>query len=494
MGYSDQGMNSLSVFFETFWPLMTAVAGLVVSTVATGHAILYKRDSRASVAWVGLIWLAPFVGTLLYVLLGINRVRRRVSGQRGHERGLLRDLEPFSCSPASLASELAPDGRHLADMAQLARSLTRLQLLRGNSVEPLFDGDQAYPAMIDAIDRAQRSISMCVYIFDNDAAGQRFLDALVRAVRRDVDVCVLVDAVGARYSMPPITSRLAQCGVRTARFMSGLFTWRTPYLNLRNHRKILVVDGRTAFAGGMNVRAGCVIGDHPAHPTRDTHFRLLGPVVQQLQAVFVEDWHFTTGELLAGDQWFPRPEPGPGDVYARVVPDGPDQDLDKMSMAFQGALAVARRSVRILTPYFLPDRALIAALNTCALRGVVVDIVLPQQNNLKMVAWAAMAQMWQVLEWGCRVWMTRAPFDHSKLMVVDGELSLIGSSNWDPRSLRLNFELGIECYGSELARQLTDEIEKRIAGAHRLTLAEVNGRSLPVKLRDGIVRLAAPYL
>ncbi len=487
-------MSSFTGFVEAFWPLATAVVGFALSVVATGHAILYKRDSRAAVAWVGLIWLAPFVGTLLYVLLGINRVRRRVSGQRGHERALVRDVGPSECLPSDLALELPSEMRHLSDMAQVARSLTRLQLLRGNSVEPLFDGDQAYPAMIEAIDRAQRSISMCVYIFDNDAAGQRFLDALVRAVRRGVEVCVLVDAVGARYSMPPITSRLADCGVRTALFMSGLLTWRTPYLNLRNHRKILVIDGRIGFAGGMNVRACHVLGDNPAHPTRDTHFRLLGPIVRQLQAVFVEDWHFTTGELLAGDQWFPRPELGSGGVHARVVPDGPDQDLDRMSMAFQGALAVARRSVRIVTPYFLPDRALISALNTCALRGVVVDIVLPRENNLKMVAWASMAQMWQVLEWGCRVWMTEGPFDHSKLMVVDGGFSLIGSSNWDPRSLRLNFELGIECYSTELGTRLNDEIERRMGGAHRLTLAEVNGRSLPVKLRDGIVRLAAPYL
>ncbi|MFP4011862.1 MAG: phospholipase D-like domain-containing protein, partial [Spirochaetaceae bacterium] len=151
-------------------------------------------------------------------------------------------------------------------------------------------------------------------------------------------------------------------------------------------------------------------------------------------------------------------------------------------------------SVRIMTPYFLPERALIAALNTCALRGVTVDIVLPHRSNLRMVSWAAMAQMWQVLEWGCRVWLSPPPFDHSKLMIIDGALSLIGSSNWDPRSLRLNFELGLECYDVDLAAKLERLFDERTAAAHRLTLREVNARPLPIKLRDGVVRLAAPYL
>lgn len=487
-------MGFLTDSFPTFWTLVTAVIGLAIPVVATAHAILYKRDSRAAVAWVGLIWLVPIVGAILYVLLGINRVRRRVSGLRGHESALISELQAIARSPAQLAAELSHEHRHLAEMAQLSSTLSGLPLLSGNSVEPLYDGDRAYPAMLEAIEEARHSVSLCVYIFDNDSIGRRFVEALAGAVRRGVDVRVLVDAAGARYSTPPITNSLRQNGVRTALFMMGFLNRRAPYLNLRNHRKILVVDGRIGFSGGMNIRDCHLLADNPPHPTRDTHFRFRGPIVEQLQAVFVGDWRFTTGELLDGDHWFPLPEPDVGSISARVISDGPDHDMDKMSMAFQGALAVARHSVRIVTPYFLPDRALIAALNTCALRGVEVDIVLPQQNNLKMVAWAAMAQMWQVLEWGCRVWMAPAPFDHSKLMVVDGALSLIGSSNWDPRSLRLNFELGVECYSVEFAHGLTEQIEHRIAEARPLTLSDVNHRPLPVKLRDGIIRLAAPYL
>jgi cardiolipin synthase len=324
--------------------------------------------------------------------------------------------------------------------------------------------------------------------------GCRFLEALERAVVRGVDVRVLIDGVGSHYSRPAITGLLRQAGVRTELFMASLWPWRTPYLNLRNHRKVMVVDGLKGFTGGMNIRAGHLLSENPAFPTRDVHFRVEGPVVQQLQAAFVADWLFTSGELLEGDTWFPATQSAAGSVLARVISDGPDHDLDKMSLAFQGALAAARHRVLIMTPYFLPDRALIAALNICALRGVEVDIVLPRKNNLKMVAWASMAQMWQILEWGCRVWMSDPPFDHSKVMVVDGALSLIGSSNWDPRSLRLNFELGVECYDQQLAQRLEARIRQSMNNAYRLTMAEVDARPVQIKLRDGLMRLAAPYL
>jgi cardiolipin synthase A/B len=479
---------------SSLWPFLVALAGALVSILASGHAVLYKRDSRAAVAWVGLIWLVPFLGSLLYLLLGINRIRRKVAGLRGHESAHFNPLENFSCSPEDLVAVLPPGSEDLVEMARLCDSLTRLPLMVGNDIQALADGDEAYPVMLDAIENATRSINLVTFIFDNDIVGRRFLDALSRAVARGVDVRVLIDGVGAHYPNRPITGLMRAAGVRTELFMAGFWPWSTPYLNLRNHRKVMVVDGITGFTGGMNIRAGHLLAGNPSFPTKDTHFRIVGPVVQQLQAVFAADWLFTSGELLEGEKWFPSWPSATGSVVARVIPDGPDQDLDKMSMAFQGALAAARHSVLIMTPYFLPDRALIAALNICALRGVDVDIVLPQENNQKVVAWASMAQMWQVLEWGCRVWMSSPPFDHSKLMVMDGVLSLIGSSNWDPRSLRLDFELGVECYDPRLAQQLESRIRQSMVTAHRLTTAEVDARSLPIKLRDGLMRLAAPYI
>ena len=264
-------------------------------------------------------------------------------------------------------------------------------------------------------------------------------------------------------------------------------------MNLRTHRKILVADGRVGFTGGMNIRVGHCLQRRPRHPVQDIHFRVRGPVVTQLQEVFADDWLFTTGESLRGDTWFPRPETA-GQVLARGVPDGPDEDFEKLRWTLLGALAIARYSVRIVTPYFLPDPPLVSALNLAAMRGVQVDIILPSKSNLPVVLWASRAMWWQVLEHGCRIWLSPPPFDHSKLMLVDGCWALLGSANWDPRSLRLNFEHNLECYDLELARRLEELVARKLSTAHLVTLQAVDARPLPARLRDGLARLLTPYL
>jgi cardiolipin synthase len=196
---------------------------------------------------------------------------------------------------------------------------------------------------------------------------------------------------------------------------------------------------------------------------------------------------------MSGDKWLPELTPC-GTVTARALPDGPDEDYDKLRLAIKGALATARHYVRIVTPYFLPDATLISALNLAALRGVRVEIVLTGKNNLPYVHWATVAHLWQMLERGCHFWLTPPPFDHSKIMVVDDCWSLIGSANWDPRSLRLNFELNVECYDEALAAKLNEIIDQKIRQARPITLEEVDGRNIPVRLRDGIARLLTPYL
>src|SRR6185436_16670982 len=235
-----------------------------------------------------------------------------------------------------------------------------------------------------------------------------------------------------------------------ARFLPTLPLWHFMTMNLRNHRKALVVDGRIGFAGGINLRHGNVLRDQPRRPVQDLHFQIEGPVVAQLQEAFVSDWVFTTREILEGESWFPKLEGG-GDLIARVLTDGPDEDYDKLRWTLLAALAEAQSSVQIVTPYFLPDQVLIGVLNLAALRGVRVDIILPAHSNLPFVDWASRAMWWQVLERGCRIWLTPGPFDHSKLMIVDGHWCFFGSANWDTRSLRLNFELNVECYGRAFA-------------------------------------------
>jgi cardiolipin synthase len=470
------------------WTTAVAILSVAVALLASGHVVLHKRDVRAALGWVGFIWVAPVVGAAAYLLLGVNRIRRRAQALRPGE--LRARTGPAEAAPLPpLPREAAP----LAGLVSVAETVVRRPLVAGNRVALLEGGAAAYPAMREAVDAAERSVTFATYIFDPGEAGDALAAALARASARGVKVRALVDAFGARYRWPAAHVRLRRLGVPCALFLPRLTPPWLPFVNLRNHRKILVVDGRLGFTGGMNVRDDFLRGPRGGPPFGDLHARVEGPVVAQLQSAFAEDWQFATGERLEGNEYFP-PLGAAGTVVARSVPDGPDEDFESIRWLLLAALAVARRRVRIVTPYFLPDAGLVTALDVAAMRGVEVDVVLPERGNLPLVQWAQTAQLWQVISRGCRVWSSPPPFDHTKLMVVDGVWSLLGSANWDPRSLRLNFELDVECYDAELAARVEAVAEARIARARPVTLADVDARSLPVKLRDGVARLLSPYL
>ena len=478
-----------------FWQYGVAALTLLISIIGSGHALLYKRDTRAAVLWVAFIWLAPLVGAVLYFILGVNRIRRRAVLLRGNLERFRSNPQPGSdrVEEPGIDPQVPDASKHLGALTKVVDRVAGRPLLPGNRIEPLLNGDGAYPTMLKAIAGAKQSITLSTYIFDRDEAGLAFARALGDATRRGVEVRVLIDATGTRYSWPSILRTLRKEKIRHARFLPAFPLWRLVSINLRNHRKILVVDGRIGFTGGMNLRIGHWLSRSPAHPVQDIHFRAEGPIVSQMQEVFAEDWLFTTGESLRGERWFPPLEEH-GAVTARALADGPDEDFEVLRWTILGALAAARQSVRIVTPYFVPDYAILSALNIAAMRGVVVDIILPSRSNLPVVHWASRAHWWQVLERGCRIWLTPLPFDHSKILIVDGAWVMIGSANWDQRSLRLNFEFNVECHDVELAATLNALVDSKLKQARPVKLEEVDGRSLPAKLRDGLARLLTPFI
>lgn len=464
----------------------------VFAAIAAVHALLFKEEVRAAIGWVGLILLSPLIGTVLYYFFGVNRIRRRAVDLRRKTVELNPPRALESVAPSDVA-KMFNDNAEAAALSRLVGQITSRPLLPGNRFQPLRNGDEAYPAMIDAIQSAKRSISLLTYIFDSDTEGRQFIQALSEAHTRGVEVRVLIDAVGARYSRPPSHRLLRRAGVPVHLFLPTLLT-RLPSFNLRNHRKIMVVDGQVGFTGGMNIRKDFVLSEEPRHPGVDLHFKVEGPVVSHLQQVFAEDWEFSTEESLSGEAWFSIVSPM-GAGFARGVADGPDDDQDTLNLTLMGAISSARKSIRIVTPYFLPTSALVYALNAAALSGVQVDIVLPEKGNLHIVTWAMWAHLPLVLGHGCSVWLSPTkPFDHTKLMVVDDYWVLLGSTNWDPRSLRLNFEFNVESYDDVLAKEMNQLVGEKIVRARRLTLEETTKRRLPIRIRDGAARLLTPYL
>ncbi|WP_408904561.1 cardiolipin synthase [Nguyenibacter sp. L1] len=463
--------------------IMVALAARVcVAACVTMHVLLNKREVGAAIGWIGITALMPFTGGALYVMFGINRVHRRA-------RKLIGRQSWHSRTVSSRWKRTEEGG--FAPLADMVGKLTGRPLMSGNLVQMLHDGDEAYPQMLDAIGGAGSSVLLCSYIFRADDAGDRFIAALIAAHRRGVAVRVLVDGIGSGYFRSPAAHALRRAGVPVGRFMHSMLPWRMPFINMRNHKKILVVDGRLGFMGGLNIGQENLVAHHPDHPVSDTHFRIEGPVVHQLAEAFAQDWAFTTGEDLPADPFFPELAPT-GDVPARIVTAGPDSDLEKIEYTMLQAMTMARRSIRLMTPYFLPGERFLTELALAALRGIEVDIVMPGHSNHTLIDWARAANLQRFLDSGCRVWQASPPFNHSKLMVVDRHWTFVGSSNLDVRSLRLNFEVNIEAYDTATARLIDDFITTH--RRHRLTHYDLDRRPLPVRLRDAAARLLLPYL
>ena len=478
----------------SYWPLGTSILVGLVVIVLVGSVILHKRDESAAIAWVGLILLSPVMGAIAYLLFGINRIRRRAARTRPGP-STPSDWNPARTASGSMIADM-PEGDDTSP-ARLRRrlldSLTTNPMVTQNAVQVLHNGDEAYPAMLAAVDQAEHSVALTSYIFRSDQSGREFAAALAGAVERGVKVRVLVDGAGQMYSLPTTSRMLAGLDIPFARYLHSFWPWRMPYLNLRNHRKMLIVDGKTGFTGGINISSANLITRNPSRPVRDLHFRLAGPIVSQLMEKFADDWAFTTSELLEGDTWFPSPKAG-GDVVARVIASGPHESINRMRWILHAAISQAQTRICVMTPYLLPDEILVSALRLAAIRGVWIDIIIPARSNLRFVDWAAHARLDELLVDGCHVWFGPEPFNHAKLMLVDDDWALVGSSNWDPRSLRLNFELNVECQSPTLVRELDAVFQVEKSASRAVSLDEMEQQGMLVRLRNGVARLFSPYL
>lgn len=464
------------------WWLLEALS--LVGLAAAWHALLHKRDPRAAFAWMLVTLALPFLGVLLYLLFGINRAQRRARR--------LRVRQPSAWVPPS--ARVCDQDRDatgpLPDLARAGAAVTKARLWPGNALETFHNGDQVYPAMLAAIHAARTSIDLATYIFENNGLGREVADALIDARIRGVRVRVLIDGMGEWYSRG-IGRRLQRGGVEVRRFNPLRLLPLNLNLNLRNHRKLLLVDGGIAFTGGINIGDRHLL-DPPRirHPVADLHFALRGPVLADLHAAFVDSWI-----QAGGDDAVLSVNGAPlGDSLCRVIADGPDEHIDQLALVLHAATAAARSSLRLMTPYFLPSRELIAGLQSAALRGIAVTVLLPGRSNLPYVHWATRHLVADLLQRGVRVCYQPPPFHHGKLLIVDDAYVLLGSANIDPRSLRLNYELGVEVFDANFARDLGDWFDGRVAASAPLSLAALAARSLAVRTRDALCWLASPYL
>lgn len=450
------------------------------------HILLTKRDPRSALGWAGLILFVPVLGLFLYILFGIGRTQSRASAIMRKQA----DMLPKYAHPP-LPKEEPAIPLFLRRMEQLGRSLTTHHLTPGNSIEPLFNGNAAYPEMIAAIDRAEHHVFLVTYIFNNGRVSADFARALIAAAKRGVDVRVLLDGIGRFYSFRSPVQELAKNGVKTAYFLPPSLVPPNLMINLRNHRKIMVCDD-VAFTGGMNIADYHVVTDDNPKAAQDIQFKCMGPIVLEFYRSFILDWGFATNIY---DQMLPAVRPKEqGNCYCRLVLDGPGTGSDPLNELIAGSISNAISSVTVMTPYFLPTREIMANLRIAAEKGIDVRIILPEKNNLPYVHWAAFRVLPELLQAGVRIFYQPPPFAHTKLLCIDDYYCQIGSANYDSRSLRLNFELNSEIFDRDFNRKMTAFCHDVMARSREIYLEDLLSQSLFQKLRSSLFWLFSPYL
>jgi cardiolipin synthase A/B len=474
------------------WPQLLegllVLAYLLAALTAAAHAMLNKRDPRAAWGWIAVCWLFPLVGPFLYLVFGINRIS--LTG--------LRSVIPVPerVDAIALPGIVGVSPADVRELVRITEALTGQPLVIGNQIEVLFNGDEAYPAMLQAIGQARENIALATYIFKDDTTGRAFAAALAAAQARGVKVRILLDGLSDFYYRPRASTLLRRHGLEPVLFLPPRLFPPMLHVNLRNHRKLLIVDGKLGFTGGINISEDNHVQTKGDKGIQDLHFRLQGAVVRELQAVFASDWQLASGEVVsvdaAGDG--ARHAMGPGQSVARVIRDGPNDGLNTLELVLQGALASAHNRVWIMTPYLLPGPGLLGSLQSAALRGVEVRILIPEHSDQPWMDWATQHMLWQLLQHHVSVYYRPGPFAHSKLILVDDYYLQFGTANLDSRSLRLNFELMVETYDVSLSRQLSQHFSEACAQARLALLSDLDARPLPTRLRDGFVWLFSPFL
>lgn len=477
-----------------FWTLVS-LASYACALVAIIDILLKRRDPRGMIAWIFALIFLPIVGVALYALIGYpplyRKVRRREKRKRIIAAALAaRSQATVAAHPADTA--LATDAAQRSLMA-MASAISETSPTGGNAVEIHHDAERMFTALFAMIESARSHVHIEYYIYADDETGQTLGDLLARKVRDGVEVRLLLDAVGCWKLSRAFVRDLHSRGVRVAFFLPWGLTTRRLNINCRNHRKLVVVDGTRAVIGSHNIADEYRGRKAKFGPWRDTTLCIHGPAAAQLQEIFAEDWHFATRESLLTERYFPPLEPA-GRQVMQIIPSGPDRRPRILDHLLFAAVSDARHGVLLITPYFVPDNAMLLALESAALRGVRVRLLLPSKSDHWMVLWAGRATYQELLEAGVEIYEYDRGMLHSKVVVVDQRWAMVGSANMDVRSFRINFELTSILYDADAARLLEADFDALLASSHRVLPGEIAAYSFGQQLALGAARMATPIL
>lgn len=473
------------------WSIALIVAEWTLRLLMPPVVLLRQKRPSVALAWMAAIFFIPWLGTLAYVLLGEIRLgRRRIKRYARDTHLFITALRPAHQQLRILGPELRTGQRSIATLAE---RLGALPPIGGNDIDIISDPASFVDRLEHDIDAARRSVNLMYFIFEPDEVGGRIAEALKRAASRGVDCRLLADSAGSWNLFGDFSSSLTEAGVHVAENMPVQSLRRIfSRVDLRNHRKLAVIDGVVAYTGSQNI-VTFSMGHRKAGHWQDLSLRICGPAVTQLQAVFVEDWQIETGQDLHGPEHFPDPgEPGRAPV--QVVASGPTQAEPVIRDVFVEALNSARRHAIITTPYFIPDEPLHAAIRLAAARGVQVDLVVPHRSDKRICDLAAHSLFSSLLSSGINIYQHRRGLLHAKTMSVDDGFAFVGSANFDIRSFFLNFELSVLLYDADAVARLRYHQARYIAESHKLDPAAWANRPRVLALAESAAGLFSPLL
>jgi cardiolipin synthase A/B len=472
---------------------VAAALDLIAVLVIVPWVVMTKKDATSAVAWCLLVFFLPLIGALLFWVFGYNHVDRPILRKRQH-RSRFRASYPPQRPEAARGEKGGDSGvATYSGLGELALRVNAFPVTPGNAVTFYDETKAAYDAILKAVAEARNHTHLEYFIIRPDETGKALLDLLTEKARQGVEVRLMYDSMGTRGLKRSLLRPLREAGGKVSAFLPLNPLRSRLQINLRNHRKITVVDGRVAFTGGMNV-GDEYLGKHRYFGYwRDEVARLEGPAVAGLQRVFAEDWSFATGESVNDPAYFPPMEPA-GDATVQVIESGPDQEINSIREVYFAAILTARERLWIASPYFVPDRGLLDALRLARYRGVDVRLLSLMKPD-KWIAFLAARYYWSdMLAVGMKVYQYAKGMMHSKMMMVDGKWAFIGSANLDNRSLYLNFEAGCILHVPAKVKELEDSFLRDLEESEPLEEKVFSRRSFRARLAESACRLLSPVL
>jgi cardiolipin synthase A/B len=469
---------------------ITGVVFEIAGIICAALAVMKGRTPQGTIAWVAALIFMPFIAVPVFAMFGAHRFDGYVRARR-RGTSTLSSLVRVAYELMKPYRELGPGVDRRASGEVVAEMFDSLPACRGNATRLLIDGEATFAAIFKAIDAAEHSVLVQFFIVNDDRLGRHMLDRLLAARKRGVEVYFLYDSIGSKKLTRDYTKTLARAGVRVRAFKPSRAPRFRLQVNFRNHRKVLVVDGRVAFLGGHNVGDEYMGQDPSVGPWRDTHLEIQGPAVQAAQMSFVEDWYCVTQQLPELD-WHPKPVEGAKGRIA-IVATGPADELETGVLLFMHLIGGAHRRLWIATPYFVPDSGVLSALQAAAIRGVDVRILVPQHPDHPVVHVAAASYYEDALRAGIRVFKYQRGFMHQKVVLSDN-IAMVGSANLDNRSMRINFEISAVCDHANLAEEVAAMLETDLTRCREMSLKDFEHDTWLRQLSVRLARLAAPIL